>query len=207
MGGPRPGPIPPKLRACSSASRAWGFFPRGSIFSLFVLLAITAPLSASAQNPRESQIKAVLLFNLSRFVDWPAAAFSETNSPFVIGIVGKDPFGSALDDAVAGEKLNGRKIIVERYSSPGAINPCHILFIANSARPRLQEILDSQKSRPVLTVSEIDGFSGPLGGMVRLYINLENKPRLQINAQLAQSANLHISSKLLQLAELTKSSP
>ena len=207
MRGAQSGPTPLKPKARSLAFAAGAFFPRGSLLSLLVLLAITAPRSAAAQSPRESQIKAVLLFKLIRFVDWPASAFPETNSPFVIGIIGKDPFGPALDDAVAGEKLYGRKIIVERYSTPGAGNPCQILFIADSARPRLKEILDAQKGQPVLTVSEMDGFAGSLGGMVRLYINTENKPRLQINPQLAQSANLHISSKLLQLADLTKSAP
>src|SRR4051794_16733239 len=51
----------------------------------------------------EYQVKAVFLFNFAQFVSWPLS--QPADAPFVIGIVGDDPFGSYLDETVRGEKV------------------------------------------------------------------------------------------------------
>ncbi|MGH7971944.1 MAG: YfiR family protein, partial [Limisphaerales bacterium] len=76
---------------------------------------------ASAEVSKEYQIKAVLLFNLTRFVDWPDSAFTAPDAPLVIGIVGRDPFGEALDEAVRGEEVNGHKIIIQRFPNGSSV--------------------------------------------------------------------------------------
>ncbi len=71
----------------------------------------------------------MFLFYFSQFVDWPAAAFADERSPIVIGVLGDDPFDGALDQAVAGERVNGRPIIVRRLKSidgcAGLPDPLH----------------------------------------------------------------------------------
>jgi hypothetical protein len=159
--------------------------------------------SAVAQTSKEHEIKAVLILNLARFVDWPEAAFASPESPIVIGVVGRNPFGQALENAVAGEQVNGRKITIEHFANLRS-KPCHILFISDSEKGRVQRILSAVAGRPVLTVSEIDGFTTSLGGMVRLYVNEQNKVRVQVNLESARSNGLRLSSKLLQVAEVTR---
>src|SRR5690242_10742668 len=58
----------------------------------------------------EYQLKAVFLFNFAQFVEWPARAFAAPHAPLVIGVLGADPFGSYLDELVAGEKVGERAI-------------------------------------------------------------------------------------------------
>jgi hypothetical protein len=157
-----------------------------------------------AEVSKEYQIKAVLLFNLTRFVDWPDSAFAGPDAPLVIGIVGRDPFGQALDEAVQGEKVNGRRIVIERFPNPRSVGPCQILFISDKERGRVSSILANLKARPVLTVSEIPGFATSIGGMIRLYTSNENKVRLQVNLAQVQAENLKLSSKLLQVAEVVQ---
>ena len=161
-------------------------------------------LIAPAQSPKENQLKAVLLLNLARFVDWPESAFAAPDSPIVIGILGHDPFGRTLDEAVQGEQVNGRPIVVERYANLSAVRPCQILFICNNERGHIADVLRAVQGKPVLTVSELDGFAASLGGMVRVYTNSQNKIRLQINLEAARAEKLQLSAKLLQVAELTR---
>src|SRR5438874_7448378 len=79
-----------------------------------------APISSAQTAPsKEYQVKAVFLFNFAQFVDWPANAFSGTNAPLVIGVLGEDPFGSFLDETVRGETVNGHPLVVQRYREPG----------------------------------------------------------------------------------------
>ncbi|HEV2691498.1 MAG TPA: YfiR family protein, partial [Verrucomicrobiae bacterium] len=55
---------------------------------------------------KEYQIKATFLFNFAQFIDWPTTAFTATNAPFSIGILGDDPFGGYLDEMVRGESID-----------------------------------------------------------------------------------------------------
>jgi hypothetical protein len=149
---------------------------------------LTAPrVLAEEEVPNEYELKAVMLFNLARFVQWPAAAFAETNSPLIIGILGRDPFGDALQRAVQGETVNGRRLVIEHYDNPRLLQTCHILFISSNEKPRLTQILAKIKGQPILTVSEMEGFSKLPGGMVRFYINDQKKIRLRLNLESAHA--------------------
>ena len=59
----------------------------------------------AAVPPAEYRVKAVFLFNFAQFVDWPPDAFTAPGQPFVIGVLGKDPFGPELDAVVRGETV------------------------------------------------------------------------------------------------------
>jgi len=155
---------------------------------------------------REYEIKAVLLFNLVRFVDWPPGAFSGPDSPIFIGIMGRDPFGRALDEAVAGEEVNGRKVVVRRCTGLVEAKGCHILFISQNEGDRASRIISALRGWPILTVSELPGFTQRDGGITRFYVNEQKRIRLRINLEAARAAGLSISSKLLQLADVEKTS-
>jgi hypothetical protein len=75
--------------------------------------------AAAADSPSEYQVKAIFLFNFSHFVDWPAEAFKSPTEPFIIGVLGADPFGPRLDEAVRGEHIAGHPLVVRRFNSSG----------------------------------------------------------------------------------------
>jgi hypothetical protein len=162
------------------------------------VFAATACWAAAA--PSEYQVKAVFLFNFTQFVDWPPEAFPGPDTPFVIGVLGKDPFGSQLDEVVRGETVNRRPLVVERYLSVTEIHNCNILFIASTEVGHLEEILAALKGRSILTVSDADP-AGQRGVMIRL-VTESNRIRLRIDVGAAKAGNLTISSKLLRPAEI-----
>src|SRR5476649_184425 len=84
---------------------------------LLCLVIATSPhIAAETTEAKEYQLKSVFLFYFSQFVEWPPAVFSQPSSPLVIGILGDDPFGKLLDEAVSGEKVNNRPLVVHRFS-------------------------------------------------------------------------------------------
>jgi hypothetical protein len=165
----------------------------------YVLLAIAKP-AVAAETPHEYQIKAVFLYNFALFVEWPGDAFSNSTEPIVIGVLGKDPFGSYLEEAIAGEKVNNRSLVIARYSKVEEIRQCHILFISKSESPRLDTILMSLNRKPILTVADFEGFA-QRGGMIR-FTNENKKIRFRINVEATTAAHLTISSKLLRPANI-----
>jgi hypothetical protein len=172
----------------------------GWLILSILLLSNRPQLSAQTSISPEYQVKAVFLFNFAQFVDWPAKAFPEPQTPMIIGVLGNDPFGAYLDETVRGEKVNDRLLVVQRYRRVGEIKNCHVLFISQSETDRLEQIFTSLKDRNILTVGDMDDFTAR-GGMIRLF-NEKNKIRMRINLEPVQAANLTISSKLLRVAEL-----
>lgn len=183
----------PVFRSLLGRGRTW-------LAGLLVMLLAGAELRAQPAPSREYQIKAVFLFNFAQFVEWPPAAFASAQAPLVIGVLGEDPFGSFLDQAVQGEKAGQRPLEVRRYAQVSDIDACHILFISRSEAGRLDEIVARLNGRGTLTVSDIDG-AAVRGVMIR-FINQNNHLRLRINLDAAKFAGLTISSKLLRPAEI-----
>ncbi|MDB6020750.1 MAG: YfiR family protein [Pedosphaera sp.] len=159
--------------------------------------------TAQAQMSHEYQIKAVFLYNFSRFSDWPPEAFASPEAPLVIGVLGKDPFGPYLEQAVRGETVNNRPIIIEHYRRVEEVKTVHILFISDSETKRLPAILARLSGRSILTVSDIDNFVHN-GGMVR-FITINNRIQLRINLDALKAARLTMSSKVLRAADVISS--
>lgn len=168
---------------------------------LFIHLSVGVA-APQTQASKEYQIKAVFLFNFTRFIEWPGTAFREANDPFVIGILGNDPFGSYIDETVRGESLNGHPLVVKRFKTLEEVELCHILFINMSDREDLKTAFEKVKSQPTLTVGDVASFAKQ-GGMIR-FITENNKTRIRINLEAAKVADLTISSKLLKLAEIVE---
>jgi hypothetical protein len=164
--------------------------------ALLVAACLAGALPAQ-QRSREYDLKAVFLFNFATFVEWPEAARPPANEPLVIGILGRDPFGPALDEIVAGEKLNGHPLQVRRCRTPDEARGCHILFISASEAPRATEILEALKGQPVLTVGDMPRFL-EMGGVIAF--STDARLQLHVNAPAARQAGLSISSKLLRVA-------
>jgi hypothetical protein len=169
---------------------------------LFVALALgTVPqVGESAAAPSEDQVEAVFVFNFSRFVTWPPQEFSGPNDPFVIGILGADPFGAHLDEVVRGEQINGHPLRIQRFRSIAELEHCQILFIDHSESGRIGEILTALKGSSTLTVSQADG--GAERGIMIQFATENSRIRLRINVEAARSAGLTISSNLLRPAAI-----
>ncbi|HWA87560.1 MAG TPA: YfiR family protein [Opitutus sp.] len=165
--------------------------------------ALTAPVPAEASEfhlSREFQVKAVFLYNFAQFVEWPPSAFDSPTSPLVIGVLGQDPFGNYLDEAVRGEKVNGHPLVVQRFRRVSDIRTCHILFVSGSEGPRAEQVAENLHGRSILTVCDWEGFARR-GGIIR-FVMEHSHVRLRINLDAAKDAGLTISSKLLRSAEL-----
>jgi YfiR/HmsC-like len=171
----------------------------GACAAAFALLASSAGGAATLE-PTEYGLKSVFLYQFCRFMEWPQSAFASANDPLVIGIVGDDPFGSLLREAVEGETYHGRPIRVEHYRTPRDIKRCHILFVSRSLVDDMDEITSRVAGKNVVTVGETDGFLDH-GGMIALTAD-RNKVHLRVNASSLRAANVDVSSKLLRVAEI-----
>jgi hypothetical protein len=168
-------------------------------WTLAIGLAVAGAVCGAETTP-EYQVKAVFLFNFAQFVDWPPDAFAGADEPLVIGVLGDDPFGAALDDTVRNETVKSRRLTVQRYQRVEEIGRCHILFISSSESRHIEQTVAALRDRSILTVSDIAGAA--LRGVMVRFLTENNRIRLRINLDAAKAAHLVISSKLLRPAEI-----
>lgn len=160
------------------------------------LTMISTSVSAAADVSEEYAVKVAFIYNFTKFIDWPAEAFSSSDAPFVFGILGENPFGSSLN-FLKDKTVNGHPLIIEYIKDLSVAEKTHILFICESEKNRIHEIC-SALDTSVLTVGDVDGFF-EAGGIINL-VTIDNKIRFIINHDAARRSDLNISSHLLQLA-------
>jgi hypothetical protein len=165
---------------------------------LLTCATVRAP-SAGAAGPSEYEVKAAFLYNFARFVEWPLDA-PGVDGTFVVTVLGRDPFGSVLDDTLRGKTIEGKRVVVRRVLRSEDVGRTQIVFISDSETERLPEILKRLDAAPVLTVGDMSQFA-ERGGVIRFKVDQE-RIRLEINVAAAQRCRLRISSQLLKLARI-----
>ncbi len=196
-------PQPAPLRRRASRQ---GFLPAGLLAAFLVLVAAAGPVCAADSAPfREYDVKAVFLFNFAQFIDWPESALPEVSVPFVIGVLGADPFHEILDQTVQGERIHGRPVQVKRFRRLDDVDGCQLLFVSRSEAGRLADIVRRLSGRGILTVSDLEPF-GRMGGMIT-FKTTRDRVHFEINVAAAEKQGFKISSKLLKVAQVVSGEP
>lgn len=145
----------------------------------------------------EFDVKAALLMHLGKLVTWPEAAFESETSPFVIAVVGPDPFGEALRK-LEGRIVRGRRIRTRYYETMKDYKPCHILYCNLAGPDQVRERRSRLARDHVLTVGGAIGFA-ERSGIVEAAVT-EGHLELKINLAAARKADLRLEAGLLALA-------
>ena len=155
-------------------------------------LLLLAPAAASAQTSSEAAVKAAFLIKFGAYVGWPPSA-----GPVKLCLVGRDVFGSMIDQAASGERIDGRPVQVQRTDSITRASGCAIAYLTGSARQGVPAALASLRGAPVLTVTDAQWSN--VRGMIHFQVSA-NRVRFHIDERSAAEGGMTISSKLLGLA-------
>ena len=146
-------------------------------------------------------LKAVYLEKFSRFITWPEECnMNDASKPFVIGVMGKTPLYKNLEQIYAIQKINNKKVEIRKITDLYQIKDVHVLFIAESEKRNLQNILVLTEQLPVLTISETSDFAKK-GVLINFYEE-GNKLRFEINETAALKSPLQMSFYLLNSAKI-----
>jgi len=171
----------------------------------WIVVAIVAgsilPRELNGADAEEYRVKLAFIYNFIKFTQWPENAREDGRSSIVLGVLGEDPFGPALE-SLDGKVVGDRKLQTRRLKNLEEAAACRVLFVSLSEQGRLEPIMRVLRSRSILTVSDIPGFI-QYGGVIGL-VFVKNKVRFQVNVFAARLSGLQISSKLLRLAEHVK---
>lgn len=152
----------------------------------------------------EYEIESAMLYNFTKFVEWPGSALGESGAPVVVG-VWNDGLVPVLEAALLNKTVYGHPIVVRRLNSSAEAKSCAVLLVGAADRNEIVRIVQSVGRSPVLTVGERVQFSR-LGGVIA-FIRDGNRIRFEINLDAAERAGLQVSSKLLRLADVWREAP
>lgn len=157
--------------------------------ALWLALGLAGMNSAHAD---EYDKKAEYLVKTSDYVDnWPRSA------TLTLCVLGPDPFGDRLDDAVrARKRADGRKLEAKRIAGNPHGAGCQVVFVSKGAGDAAEVAKKSGKG--ILTVSDAQNFAKN-GGMVNFVMEGAHV-RFEINEGAVKAAGIRLSAQFYQLA-------
>ena len=170
-------------------SRAFTLLRAGFMAALSFAWANPTSAARAGEAPDEFALKAAFLFNFTRFVEWPATAFSSPEEPFRVCVVGEDPFGTRLV-ALRQQSVGERPIRVEYPSTTEALARCQMAYIADGATSPLRTAASRRVPSTLLTVSSDSRFVRQ-GGMVSLVTDA-GRVRLHVNLEIVRRSRLRV---------------
>lgn len=166
------------------------------ILGLCMSTAAGVPVSSQVPAFDESQIRAEMIINLTKFIDWPPSR-NDPHTAFIICAVGNEPVGANLESLLSGKTVQGRAVLVRRGVAMEHAESCHILYIAHPRVGPSKDLSVSLAVAAVLTISEENPMRS--GTMIGLPL-VDGRVQIAINRPLAQDSTLTLSSHLLQIA-------
>lgn len=200
-------PFPPRrlrfLAVLAGCLLACAFWQRGG----------TTP-TAAAESPafvevdeknrvKEYTLKAAFLYNFLKYTTWPEESFEKEDSPIVLGVVGKDPFGSVLDKVLEKKSVGKRAIVIRRFEKVADVKDVHALFLGELSTKDRATLYAALAETHVLTLGDSRGMASADGCVASFFLN-DGKVRFEVSTKATSRAGLTISSQLLKLAEIVE---
>ena len=178
-----------------------GFFTYLIIAAQLTVFLSSSVSTASEAQIEESTLKAVYIEKFTRFVEWPKESeIDDTSKPFIIGIIGENSLEPTLRKIFSARKIRDKNVIIRRMSGTDEIDDCHLLYISNISKEKLQTVLSSVKDKPILTISDTESFAMS-GVLINFYV-VNNRLRFEINEMAVRKSHLTFSYRLMQIAKI-----
>lgn len=164
------------------------FTKKRALLGALAFLGAVLASPATAQSSNSDRLRAAIVFNVLRFVEFPA---STGNS--ITFCVDSNYRGASAFRSFSGRRAANRTVSVRNVNA-GAYSGCDVVYVASGSRASISRA--SQRGRVVMGDGRnfIDN-----GGTVGL-VQTGNQVRFQINMNASSSDNVAFSSRLIRLA-------
>lgn len=194
------------IRAEFRAIRMGASRPAFPALPVLIMLGIAAAVPSAARSvpPPQAEIstyeydvKAVFLYNFTRYVQWPEALEPEG---LTIVVLGKSAIVAPLQEIARKRAVGQTPIVVRQCLEIGQIGRPRILFVARSAVPEIARVLEKTRGTDILTVSEAEGLAAR--GVAINFVERNGTIRFEMSERTLREARIQVSSQLLKLAIL-----
>ena len=171
--------------------------------NVVIFCALLGGSPVSHANTQEAELKAAFLVNFAKFVEW----LDNVNKPpeaVEFCLFGVERYRHVFSSTIESKAIKGLAPVTHVKTFDEDISNCDVAYIGGLQTPQRRYLQAQLKDKPILTVGEDTDFIRD-GGIIRLYAE-QGKLRFEINPDAATANRLKVSSRLLRLAKITKTS-
>jgi hypothetical protein len=167
------------------------------IKKLFLIGALLISGNLFAQERAIHEVYSMMVFNFTRYVQWPD---NDAGGQFVIGVIGNNDIYNTLNTWYGGKPRGSKTYLIKKFNSAADVTDCHVLFIDKSKSHEFESVNNKVKGKGTLVVTDKNGL-GVKGSAIN-FKTVDNKLKFELNQKAIEASNLKVSSSLTSLAIL-----
>ena len=166
-------------------------------FFVFVAAALLVNGSVFSQGRPVHEIYSMMVFNFTKYVQWPDHAVT---GEFVIGVVGNTDIYNTLNGWYGGKARGSKTYIIKKFNSASEVTDCHVLYIDKSKSGEFDDVNSKLQGKGTLVITDKSGL-GEKGSGIN-FKTVDNKLKFELNQKVIESSNLKVSGALSSMAIL-----
>jgi hypothetical protein len=164
--------------------------------AIFIALVIFSG-SAFAQDRPVHEVYSMMVFNFTKYVQWPDHT---ANGEFVIGVIGNPEIYNTLTAWYGGKPKGSKTYVIKNFKSSAEVTDCHVVFVDKSKSGEFEALNDKVKGKGTLIITDKQGL-GEKGSGIN-FKTVDNKLRFELNQKALETSNLKVSGALSSMAIL-----
>jgi len=152
---------------------------------------------ASAQERAIHEVYSMMVFNFTKYVQWPDHTGS---GEFVIGVIGNNEIYNTLSSWYGGKPRGSKTYVIKKFNSAAEVTDCNVIFIDKSKSGEFDAVNNKIAGKGTLLITDKNGL-GTRGSAINFKM-VDSKLKFELNQKAVESANLKVSSSLTSMAIL-----
>lgn len=146
----------------------------------------------------ETAVVSAYLMNFLHFIEWPQQAFSSSQEPYTICVLGPDDLLDTLTTMAEGQVRGGRGVQARGVETLDGLAGCHVVYFDTAAWARLKNGFSGKDLEGRLTVGRGREFLDAGGGISLVVV--AQRLRFDVDRDALEGCGLKIDSRLLDAA-------
>lgn len=153
--------------------------------------------SVFAQDRPIHEVYSMMMYNFTRYVQWPNEAAS---GEFVIAVIGNTDVYNTLNSWYGGKARGSKTYVIKKFNSASEITDCQVLYIDKNKSSEFEVANEKVKGKGTLVITDKNGL-GVKGSGIN-FKTVDNKLKFELNQKAVESANLKVAGSLTSMAIL-----
>lgn len=152
----------------------------------FLIMLIFITGTAVNLNAQDAKFQALIIYNLTKLIDWP-----NKSGNFTVKVFGNSELAKELKDFTIERKAGGKQAFDIQKIESSSFDNCQILFIGASECANIEQIVDKVGNNPTLIITEKSDLT--IKGAGISFIKIEGAWKFQYKEENIKKNGLKIS--------------
>ncbi len=154
-------------------------------------------IAAVAQDRPIHEVHSMMVFNFTKYVQWPDHS---QGGEFIIGVIGSNDVYNTLNGWYGGKPRGSKTYVIKKFNSAAEVTDCHVVYIDKSKSNDFDAVNGKVKGKGTLVVTDKNGL-GEKGSAIN-FKTVDNKLKFELNQKAIEASNLKVSGALSSMAIL-----